>query len=458
MKIPTLLLAALSLMPPGLCAEGQESKPVNVNVNVPAQLRSLQGHLDKSALFNSNSPEIVPEFSPAGILLSTLSPEGKASPDAHLNYRFHGRFGVFIHHINKQTRSQPEVLQLRLLAFNPGKKVASLHRLARSTYLSQPDAPFKPLPALSAHGGELYAGPGDRVTLDYLTGKAFQVDGSPLLVGAGQWLLLDNLEVPVHGLSPALNGRSYLSWFKTSSPLCLFLQASFQASWATAGSAEPFANALAKDQDLVRPRESSLKFPSFPGAKPIIYGRVSGVSRGLTFTGRGHADIVAHKPLSLAFPISTLEGGTFGTKVQAAPMLRRYGDSAFAAHGNYALGYKIRLRVVNHDRLARTVKVSFNCPLKETGAAGKVRQLVYLEPPGKPVFYRGTVKLTDYLSENRPFQGLFHLVLHRGERGEPVYKMNLEPFENRELEFELFYPPDATPPQVLLLESETPEP
>ncbi|HNM49927.1 MAG TPA: DUF3370 family protein, partial [Candidatus Obscuribacter sp.] len=129
MKIPTLLLASLSLMPPGLCAEGQESKPVNVNVNVPAQLRSLQGHLDKSALFNSNSPEIVPEFSPAGILLSTLSPEGKASPDAHLNYRFHGRFGVFIHHINKQTRSQPEVLQLRLLAFNPGKKVASLHRL-----------------------------------------------------------------------------------------------------------------------------------------------------------------------------------------------------------------------------------------------------------------------------------------------------------------------------------------
>ncbi|HMY04946.1 MAG TPA: DUF3370 family protein, partial [Candidatus Obscuribacter sp.] len=232
----------------------------------------------------------------------------------------------------------------------------------------------------------------------------------------------------------------------------------FQASWATAGSAEPFANALAKDQDLVRPRESSLKFPSFPGAKPIIYGRVSGVSRGLTFTGRGHADIEAHKPLSLAFPISTLEGGTFGTKVQAAPMLRRYGDSAFAAHGNYGLGYKIRLRVVNHDRLARTVKVSFNCPLKETGAAGKVRQLVYLEPPGKPVFYRGTVKLTDYLSENSPFQGLFHLVLHRGERGEPVYKMNLEPFENRELEFELFYPPDATPPQVLLLESETPEP
>lgn len=449
MKIPILLLAALSLMPVGLCGESRQPG----SILLPVRLRSLQGGLDKSALFNSNAPEIVPEASPPAVLLSTLSPEGKVCPDAHLNYRFHDRFGVFIHHINKQTRSQPEVLHLRLLAYNPGKKVARLRRLARSTYLSQPDAPFKPLPVLSANSGDLYAGPGDRVTLDFLTGKAFQVDGSDLPVGAGQWQLLDNLAVPVHGLSPALNGRSYLSWFQTSSPLCLFLQSVFMAPGSTEEN-QPFANALALDQDLVRPRESSVKYPSFPGVRPIIYGRVSGVSRGLTFNGRGHVDIEAGKPLSLAFPISSLEGGDFGTRVQTAPMIRRYSDSAFAAHGNYGLGYKVRLTVVSHDRLARAVKVSFNCPLKEEGKAGKVEQLTYMEPPAKAVFFRGTVKLTDYLPAPTPFEGFYHLVLHRGERAEPIYKMLLEPFEKRKLEFELFYPPDATPPQVLLLESE----
>jgi hypothetical protein len=50
----------------------------------------------------------------------------------------------------------------------------------------------------------------------------------------------------------------------------------------------------------------------------------------------------------------------------------------------------------------------------------------------------------------------FHLVMHKGEKMPVLKVVSLEPYQSKDLEFEMYYPPDATPPQMLILQSELP--
>lgn len=477
----------------------------STSVKQSFQIKPLAGSLDMAPLFNSNSPEIV--LNP-GILLSTLSPTNSRGGggtmdfvDAHLNYRFKKDFGVFLHHISKQDlplQTDKRLLKLSLVGYNPGHKAIKLQTLARASFLSQPDAPFVPLPPLvsvldavnitpdSPVVGPVspYAGPGDRVTWEFLCEKAkvenakqdngnlevanlkvadpkdanpkdYELkDANELVIQPGQYQLIEEIPVPVKHLRPALNGRSYLGHFHSSGPIELALLARFDQdgeSLATGANID-YAQIL-KSSDIVHPRESDKNYPSAPGRKgPLIYGRVAGVSKGLTFSGRISAKVTAHKALNLAYPVSSLERGTFGTKqIQAAPMIRRYRGSAYRAQGNYGVGYKIKIKLSNSDKVARQVNISLSCPLKED--LKKQNTLTFLNPPATNVFFRGTVMLRERPIGAREF---FHLVMHKGELMPVLKVVNLEPYQSKNFEFEMFYPPDATPPQMLLLQSDLP--
>lgn len=490
----TLFSALGSGINTAYCAEPAAS----ASVKQPFKIKPLSGSLDMAPLFNSNSPEIV--LNP-GILLSTMSPtdsrDSKANmdfTDAHLNYKFKRDFGVFLHHISKQDeplQTDQRVLKLSLIAHNPGHKAIKLKTLARATFLSQPDAPFVVLPPLvsvmdavnitpdSPVVGPVspYAGPGDRVTWEFLSEKARQENGPELTIEPGQYQLIEEIPVPVKHLRPALNGRSYLGHFHSSGAVELALLshfdqggtalndpsvASLSASSSSSSSASSSASAsagaidygqLLKQSDIVHPRESDKNYPSHPGRKgPFIYGRVAGVSKGLTFNARISEKVLAHKALNLAYPVSSLERGTFGTgKIQAAPMIRRYRGSAYRAQGNYGIGYKIKIRLCNSDRVARLIKISLACPVKEDNK--RQNTLTFLTPPANNVFFRGTVMLRERPIGAREF---FHLVMHKGEQMPVLKVVSLEPYQSKDLEFEMYYPPDATPPQMLLLQSELP--
>lgn len=455
-----------------------EQAPQSVNATKPAEraisfdIKALNGKLDCQPLFNSNMPEVVPgqDGSPK-VLLSTLEAGAAEFPDAHLSYRFRGKFGVFIHHINKQDQSPPKLLRLSLYAQNESAKQAHINVLKRSTYLSQPDAPFvKDIPDLERLGesGDCqikarYAGPGDRLSYDFATSIA-QTGIAQTSIAKKNYpkedtkvvecqplgcTLLENLDVPTRALTPALNGRSYIGWFETDRPLRLFLISSFVDNAEALGHDQPLKLAMSIDRPL--PRESAKHFPSNPDAKGgIIYGRVAGISKGLTFNSHNHIDI-KNKALSLAFPVSTLKGGTFGLgngSIQAAPMYRRYFDTAYRAQGNYAVYHKLSFRIENKTDCPRLVKLSFACPLKKDGK--KVTNLQFLEGDLKtaPVFYRGTIKLTEDKKDT-----YFHIVLHRGQKAESLKELQIEPYDYKDLSLEFLYPPDATPPQAILFES-----
>ncbi len=90
-------------------------------ITIQQQVRPLPGKLDSVLVFNSNSPEVVQE---EGILLSTLPPQAKKTPSAHLSVPFQGRFDVFAHHIAKaRTPEDLRSLYLGILLHNPANNL-----------------------------------------------------------------------------------------------------------------------------------------------------------------------------------------------------------------------------------------------------------------------------------------------------------------------------------------------
>ena len=114
-------------------------------VTVPQIVLPLPGSLDSVPVFNSNSPEIV--LSP-GVLLSTFPGEGKAHPEAHLNYPLQGKFDVFFHHITNGSKVGPRTLYLGLLIGNLSDKKVHVELLSATSYATQPDSPFIKLDAV----------------------------------------------------------------------------------------------------------------------------------------------------------------------------------------------------------------------------------------------------------------------------------------------------------------------
>ncbi|MBD2363896.1 DUF3370 domain-containing protein [Anabaena minutissima FACHB-250] len=426
----------------------------------PQQVRPLPGQLDAVPTFNSNSPELVLK---EGILLSTFPAEGKKAPSAHLNFPFRGRFDVFAHHVAKA--DPPEDLRslyLGIILHNPTNQPVTVNVLQGASYLSQPDAPFIQLPAFSPNLlGNVFAGPGDRVMLDVLRGRRQDIFPDQIVIPPGESRMLLNQPIPVKGLTPPLNGRSTLARLRSNgtvyaASLAMFARTNADGS-ERAPTMEEWQNLL-NNSDVSSPRDK-VPTPLEETGKPRIYGRVAGVASGAQWRAF-IVDSLKAKYLTIpqagqafSYGLSTLHGGTLGTEqIQSAPLLVRYPDTAYRAHGNYGLQYSLKLPLYNNTPSSQTVTVSIQTPLKED----RLTQpgLRFFTTPARQVFFRGSVRIRHRDDNGQPKTNFIHLVQRRGQPGEALAVLNMKTGDRRLVEVDFLYPPDATPPQVLTVSTQ----
>ncbi|WP_448514431.1 DUF3370 domain-containing protein [Parathermosynechococcus lividus] len=457
----------------------------------PQDIRPLPGHLDNIPVFNSNSPEMVRS---EGILLSTFPPQGKWQPAAHLNYPIQGRFDVFAHHITQSNRAvSTPTIYLGLLAYNPSDRPVTVTFYQAASFLSTPDAPFRSLPAILDNPiGYVFSGPGSRVTNQVLRGVRQTFFPSQVVIPAREARMLSNLPLPLPTQFPnavinraraefminqdstvgpmmplitdvnpfgevsSSNGRSTLMHLQSNGPIYLAKMSMFARmsdhGTERAPTLEEWWTMLHRGQ-LVTPRDIPPSPPNSTSPR-FFYGRVAGISRGSQWKasltdeqGQGTALTIPAPGRAISYGISTLHRGTLGTgQIQSAPMLARYPDTAYYAHGNYGVHYSLTLPLLNNSRSFQSVVVTLQTPLKQDH---RTASLQFLEPPAPQVFFRGTVRVRFTDDVGQPQERYVHLVQRRGQRGEPLVTLNMRPGEKRNVSVDLLYPPDATPPQVL---------
>ncbi|GAB4376825.1 MAG: DUF3370 domain-containing protein [Elainellaceae cyanobacterium] len=451
------MFAALSLF-----LAQMPSPPPPQEIVQPQEVRALPGQLDRIPVFNSNSPELVET---EGILLSTFPPEGKQTPSAHLNFPLEGRFDVFAHHVFRAVSPDNLTsLYLGVIAYNPGDRPVTIDVLQAASYLSQPDAPFVDLPAIVPNSnGTVYAGPGSRVMSDILRGER-QAEFPPVVtIPPQEYRLLLNLPIPVATLDPPLNGRSALMRLRSDGPVYLASLAQLAKPDSNDGERAP---TLEEWQTLLQTTALAGARDRTPtpldGSAPtnqVIYGRVAGVAQGSTWQGQvtdtptSSVLTIPDSGSAFSYGLSTLVAGRLGTEqVQAAPLLVRYPDTAYQAHGNYGVQYDLTLPLYNPSDQTRTVLIKLQTPIKEDMLAEN--GLRFFNPLPTQTFFRGTVRIRYTNDQGLPQTRYFHLVQRRGQQGAPLATLNLPAGDRRLVEFSFLYPPDSTPPQVLTIETQ----
>ena len=420
------------------------------------EVRALPGGLDDVPAFNSNSPELVLQ---EGILLSTFPKIGKQFESAHLDRSFTGRFDIFAHHIAKGTPEDLRTLYLGIIAHNPSNTSVTIDILQASSHLSQPDAPFVDLPPFVENNtGSVYAGPGSRVGSEVL--RRFRQNGFPakITIEPNGYALILNQDIPVRPLTPPINGRSVLMRLRSSGPVYLASMGKFAPSDEQGKERAPTLEewrSLLQTSNLSSPRDRT-PTPIAQTKGSLIYGRVAGVAIGSRWQGilsdRNSTSLAIPKAGSaISYGISLLRRGTLGTgQNQTAKMERRYLDTAYEAHGNYGIEYNLVLPLENKSNELKTVKVSIETPLKREDTQQGLR---FFDPLPKNVFFRGTVRVRYVDDTGRSQTQYFHLVQRRGQRGEPLMVLEMKPGEKRRVLVDLIYPADATPPQVLTVQT-----
>lgn len=439
----------------------QTPAPPQAEIIQIQEVRPLPGHLDQVPVFNSNSPELILK---EGILLSTFPPTGRRVPSAHLNFPFQGRFDLFAHHVAKApTPEDLRTLYLGIIAYNPGPQAIQLDILQAASYLSQPDAPFIELPAyIDNSDGTVYAGPGSRVMSDILRGKRHPDFPEQLTIPAGKSQLLMNHPIPVRGLEPPLNGRSTLMRLRSNGTVYLASLAQFAPKDATGNERPPTLEEwenLLQNSEVAAPRDRT---PTPPDQNPaqMIYGRVAGVAMGSEWKANitdnsTSSDLTIPAPgNAVSYGISTLPRGLLGTnQIQSAPLTVRYPDTAYRAHGNYGIQYSLSFPLYNPNPAPKTVTIALQTPLKTDQLTQN--GLTFLNPPAAQTFFRGTVRVRYTDDNQQPQTRYLHVVQKRGQQGEPLVKLQMNSQERRLVEIDFLYPPDASPPQVLTIKTQS---
>ncbi|MDX2099114.1 MAG: DUF3370 domain-containing protein [Leptolyngbyaceae cyanobacterium bins.59] len=426
---------------------------------VAQEVRPLPGQLDAVPVFNSNSPEVVLT---EGILLSTFPPDGKANPSAHLNFPFNGRFDIFSHHISRgRTPEETRSLIQSILIQNPSSsETVTLDIQQAATYLTRPDALFVELPAFVEDPlGRVFSGPGSRVVSDILRGRRQGNWPSVVKIPPGESYLLMNLPIPIGSVVPSSNGRSTLIRAWSSAPVYVATLAMFaprdEDGEERLPTLEEWLNLL-QTGTLAGPRDLAPTPPQATGGD-VIYGRVAGVALGsewrtqLTDQPNGDSLKIPAPGKAFSYGISLLPRGTFGTnQIQSAKILARYSDTAYRAHGNYGVHYSLTLPLHNPTNQTQTVTLSIQTPIKEDTLRGGVR---FLDPPENRIFFRGTVRVRYTNDQGLPQTRFVHLVQQRGQQGSPLVQLQMPGGDRRLVQVDLLYPPDATPPQVLTVQT-----
>lgn len=429
----------------------------------PTEVRPLSGQLDRIPVFNSNSPELVKT---EGILLSTFPKQGMRYPQAHLDYPLEGRFDIFAHHISR-ARTQAEIRSFfqGILVYNPSNKPVTLRVLQGASYLTRPDAIFIDLPEIVDNRlGTIFSGPGSRAVGDVLRGRKQGTWPDVMVIQPGQVQQLMNLPIPAGTVLPTSNGRSTLLRVQTDGPVYVANLAMLSPKNPDGTERVPTLQewqnllvngTLSGPRDL-RPTPIDNKTSNFPAQ--FIYGRVAGISQGSQWTttltdNPQSPDLTIPKAgRAIAYGLSLLHRGRLGTgQIQSAPMLARYPDTAYFGHGNYGVEYNLTLPLYNNTQKNQRVTIALQTPLKDDGTQGL---LMFLEPPEDRIFFRGTVRIVHRNSQGQETERYVHLVQQRGQRGESLLELTLAPGDRQQVQVDLIYPPDATPPQVLTVKTE----
>lgn len=413
------------------------------------EIRPLPGELDRVLVFNSNSPEVVQT---EGILLSTFPALGKQVPAAHLNQPLVGRFDFFSHHIVRSARQQRTLYQ-GALVYNPNNEPVNLEILQAVSHATNPDAPFVQLPSMVENpDGRVYSGPGSRVMNEILRNVRQPEFPTKIEIPPQQSRMIFNLPI-----LPG-SGRTTYMRLQTNAPVYMANLAMYALGNSREGVRAPlleeWQNLLVTGR-LAEPRDRTPTDPSKVGieGEEKIFGRVAGVSIGAEWYARitdrpGEDKLSIPQPgRGISYPINTVTRITLGTnQVQSAPMVVRYPDTAINGHGNYGVHYRAILPLANNTGNPQTVTISIQTPFKQEYARDR---LFFVEPPQGQVFFRGTVRVS-YRDDNRqPQVRYFHLVQRQGEQGQPLVTLRMPASDRRVVTVNFFYPPDATPPQVL---------
>jgi hypothetical protein len=437
-----------------------QPKPTPQEIVQPGEVRPIPGKLDTIPVFNSNSPEWVKT---EGVLLSTFPANGKKVPAAHLNFPFEGRFDLFAHHYS-HTPKDLQTLYLGVIVHNPGKKPVTVDVLQAASYLMQ-DAPFVTLPPyIENNDGKAFSGPGDRAVGDVLRGVRQADFPAKLVIAPGKSQMLLNHPIPVRNLEKPVNGRSSFMRLRSSdrvyvASLAMFAKKNSDNSEMPSGTLRDRQPTLTEWQALLDtgnfagPRD---KTPTPPNATSgaLIYGRVAGVSQGSQWQAKlvdnpQSKNLTIPQPgKAISYALDTLRGGRLGTEqIQTAKMLVRYPDTAYEAHGNYGVEYKLTLPLSNNTSQNQTVTVTLETPLKEDKLSqGGVR---FRKPSLDFPFFRGTVRLRYFDDQGQQKTRYVHLWHRTGQVLEPLVQLVLPPSTKRIVQVDVIYPPDSTPPQVL---------
>ncbi|NJN22239.1 MAG: DUF3370 domain-containing protein [Leptolyngbya sp. RL_3_1] len=459
------------------------------------EIRSLPGNLDAVPVFNSNSPELVQE---EGILLSTFPRDGMAADDAHLDFAFEGRFDIFAHHVARGLHAgDRRTLFMGTVVYNPTDEPVNLEVLQGVSYLSQ-EAPFRDLPAYVANPvGQVFAGPGSRTVTDILQGRHQNQWPEVVSIPPRQAYLLMNAPIPLRRLPiatdatlpPGLplpgeaiqaipvalassetpltsaanqplpsNGRSALLYLNSSgrvyvANLAMYAPRNSQGQ-ERAPTLREWLNLLTTG-GLAGPRDIAPTNPDTYNFGQFYYGRVAGVAQGSqwrAFATDGPSSTRLTIPAvgqAFSYVISTVDRNTLGTgQIQSAPMLARYDDTAYRAHGNYGIHYAVAFPLYNPTDSSQTVVLKLQTPLQDENLTAALR---FRNPPDDRIFFRGTVRIRYPNGLGLMQSRYIHVVQRRGQEGEPLLQFRIPAGVQRLVEVELIYPPDATPPQVLTL-------
>lgn len=433
---------------------------LRAQIEIPQAIRPLPGNLDETPVFNSNSPEVVAQ---EGILLSTFPAADKANRNAHLDYPLEGRFDIFTHHISRPQGAKKTLYQ-GLLVSNPTKSWVTMTVINGLSYLNSKDAPFRDLlPLVEDPNGSVYSGPGSRLVGDLLRGKKQDIFPEKLYIPPYSVKMLFVLPIPVSSarstfLQVETNKSVYLANLalyevdieQTEPKGANLLRPSLRQS-SRPPTLEEWRYLLTTGQ-LVEPRDRPPYFAKHDQEKHI-YGRVAGVTIGSNWDAQisdnsgGSSLNIPNRGKSFSYPISTTDTGTFNTKqVQSAITRDRYPDTALMGHGNYLVRYRLAFPLKNSTRSDQKVSLTFQTPIKQDDFDDR---LTFFQRPPDQIFFRGSLRVK-YENENKEVvEKYFHLVQRRGERSKPLVTLDIPSGEQRNAEIEFFYPPDATPPQVI---------
>jgi hypothetical protein len=463
-------------------------------------VRPLPGSLDDIPVFNSNSPEVVQQN---GILLSTFPQDGMAAPDAHLDYAFDGRFDIFAHHIARGLNPDDRrTLFLGIVVYNPGEAPIDVEIHQAVSYLSQ-EAPFVDLPdvRLNDHGN-VFAGPGSRTTTDMLQGMNQSHWPEKVTIPPGHVHLLVNAPIPLRQLSVPVdgsyaqgemipnpptrsvsltaareqvvnpeengrprplvqrplpsNGRSAMMYLTSNGPVHVASLAKYADRTYSGNEQVPTLRdwlEILKQGDLAGPRDIPPSDPETYRFGRFYYGRVAGVAKGskwlTALTDDPDAEVltIPDPGNSFSYVLSSVDRNTLGTgQIQSAPMVARYPDTAYRAHGNYGIRYSLRLPLYNDRGNEQTVAIKFQTPLQDEDLSEGLR---FRRPPENRIFFRGTVRLRFRNQIGLLQTHYVHVVQRRGQEGTSLLKLRIPPEARQDLELDFIYPPDATPPHVL---------